>query len=165
MATPASHSVSNLRPNPTGASSAPRAPNRSLSTPTSSFSSPSALRAEEDILVLDIGTRCLRVGFAGDAVPKAVIPFGPNESRRAGDYRQYTRGYEKDWRQRVGNKQWGEQWELWRPDTRGIDLGLVGDRIARAMREAVPKYVHSTSNYHPGGKEKWEKWSTRGNIC
>lgn len=53
-------------------------------------------------------------------------------------------GYEKSWRERMGGdkKGWGEEYELWRMDTRGLDLGQVGDKIERAMRDAITKYVH-----------------------
>lgn len=136
--------VSNIRPS----SRDPSTPHRSASgiSTTSSFDSPAALRAEEDLLVLDLGTRFLRVGFAGDAVPKAVIPFGPEEQRRAGDYKRWMVGYEKTWRDRASNGSWGEDHELWRMDTRGLDLGLVGDKVERAMRVAITKFVLP---YHP----------------
>lgn len=63
-------------------------------------------------------------------------------------------GYDKAWRERIGGSSggsgtrgWGEEHELWKMDTRGLDFGLVGDKIERAMREAITKYVymrHST---------------------
>ena len=141
MASVPHRSVSNIRPSPS--SRDPSTPLRSVSNIASSnsFSSPSALRAEEDCLILDFGTRSLRAGFAGDAVPKAIIPFGPEEARRAGDYRRWMVGYEKKWRERMGGdkKGWGEDHELWRMDTRGLDFGQVGDKMERAMREAITK--------------------------
>lgn len=72
-------------------------------------------------------------------MPKAVIPFGPEEARRAGDYRRWMVGYEKSWRGREGKGSWGKHHELWRMDTRGLDLGQVGDKMERAMREAITK--------------------------
>lgn len=146
MATPAHRSVANIRPvseirSPGPPLASPRTPVRPVSI--SSFSSPSALRAEEDCIILEFGGRYLRAGLAGDALPKAVIGFGPNTQRRAGDYRQWQVGYETDWRQRALGKAWGEEHELWKPDLRNVDLGLVGDRIERAMREALTKYVHT----------------------
>lgn len=74
-------------------------------------------------------------------MPKAVVDFGPEEQRRAGDYRQWKTGYEKEWRKRIQGKEWGEAYELWRPDLRELDLGLVGDKIDRALREAFAKSV------------------------
>lgn len=38
-------------------------------------------------------------------------------------------------------KAWGEKHELWKLDLRNLDLGLVGDKIARAVREAYTKLV------------------------
>ncbi|KFZ08361.1 hypothetical protein V502_09397 [Pseudogymnoascus sp. VKM F-4520 (FW-2644)] len=144
MATPAHRSVANIRPvseirPPAAPSASPRTPVRPVSI--SNFSSPSALRAEEDCIILEFGSRYLRAGLAGDALPKAVIGFGPDTQRRAGDYRQWQVGYEADWRQRTSGKAWGEEHELWKPDLRHVDLGLVGDRIERAMREAITKYL------------------------
>ena len=141
MASIPHRSVSNIRPSgPSTTSRDPSTPLRSASNLSpASFTSPSALRAEEECLILDFGTRSLRAGFAGDAVPKAVIGFGPEEQRRAGDYRRWMVGYEKGWRERIGSGGWGEDQELWRMDTRGLDLGLVGDKVERAMREAITK--------------------------
>lgn len=147
MAAPAHRSVSNIRPSisetraPGAAPTTPRTPIRPISS--SSFGSPSALRAEEDCLILDFGSRYLRAGFAGDAAPKAVIGFGPDKQRRVGDYRQWEVNYDSNWRQRPTGKGWGDEYELWKPDLRHVDLGLVGDRIERAMREALTKYVRN----------------------
>lgn len=37
--------------------------------------------------------------------------------------------------------EWGEDHELWRMDMRELDLGLVEDKIERAVREAYTKYL------------------------
>jgi hypothetical protein len=92
-------------------------------------------------VILEFGGRYLRAGFAGDAVPKAVIDFGPEEQRRAGDYSKWEVGYDKPLRGRREGKSWGEAHELWRPDLRGLDLGLVGNKIDRAIRDAFTKSV------------------------
>ena len=42
-------------------------------------------------------------------------------------------------RQRIAR--WGEDHELWRMDVRGLDMGLVGDKIERAVREAITKHL------------------------
>jgi hypothetical protein len=91
-------------------------------------------------VVLELGSRVLRVGLAGDALPKAIIRFGPEEQRRAGDHRKWHAGHHSDWRQRSLGKDWGEDQELWKLDLRSVDLGLVGDKLERAMREAFTKY-------------------------
>jgi hypothetical protein len=138
---PAHRSVANIR-SPTsanpGATASPHTPLRNIS---STFGSPSALRAEDDVVILEFGSRYLRAGFAGDAVAKAVIDFGPEEQRRAGDYSRWEVGYDKYLRGRRDEKSWGEAHELWRPDLRGLDLGLVGDKIDRAIRDAFTKSV------------------------
>ncbi|KAH6673054.1 hypothetical protein B0J14DRAFT_592287 [Halenospora varia] len=138
---PAHRNVASIRsPEPTkqGTPASPHTPLRGIS---SAFGSPSALRAEEDCVIIELGSRYFRAGFAGDAVPKAVVDFGPEDQRRAGDYRQWKTGYEKEWRKRIQGKEWGEAYELWRPDLRELDLGLVGDKIDRALREAFAKYL------------------------
>lgn len=134
--------ISSIRPS---ASPNPRA--SSPHTPTSrvlssSFASPSALRAEEETIVIEIGARYLRIGYAGEANPQAVISFGPEQQRRAGDYRQWDSEYDKSWRKRqIGCKEWGEKHQLWKFDLRDLDLGLVGDKLAKAVREAYSKLV------------------------
>jgi len=121
-----------------GAPATPSTPTRNIS---SAFGSPSALRAEEDVVILEIGSRFLRAGLAGDPTPKAVVDFGPDEQTRAGDCRRWNLDYEKSWRKRSHRETWGEAYELWRPDLRGLDLGLVGDKIDRAVRDIFTKHL------------------------
>lgn len=127
----------------TGGGDNPRTPlsRSSMPPPTAvapgSFGSPSSLRAEDEVLVLELGARRLRVGFAGDAAPKAAMGFSLEQARRAGDFRQWEVGRADDWRRRA----WGDGHELWRADVRGLDLGLVGDRLERALREAFGRCV------------------------
>lgn len=118
-------------------SSNPRTPIRSIPSIPSQFNSPSSLRAEDEVLILEFGARRLRAGFAGDAVPKALVAFTPAQARRVGDLRAWEVGHVDDWAR--GSK-WGEEHELWRNDVRGLDLGLVGDRMERGLREAFNKY-------------------------
>lgn len=140
---PAHRSVSSIRPSPTASQSptkgAPTSPHTPIRAVSSSFASPSTLRAEEDYVIIEIGNRFLRAGFAGDALPKAVIGFNPEKHKRVGDYRQWQAGYAASWRKRGQGKEWGEKHELWNLDMRGLDLGLVGDKIERAMKEAFTK--------------------------
>jgi len=143
---PVHRSVSNIRPSPNP--TAPAGPHTPATrTISSSFGSPSSLRADEDCVVVEIGSRYIRVGFAGDAIPKAILDYGPEEQRRAGDYRRWTADYEKSWRTRQRGKEYGEKQELWKPDLRGIDLGLIGDKIDRAIRES---FVKSVRWWHDG---------------
>ncbi|KAK3683877.1 hypothetical protein B0T22DRAFT_469074 [Podospora appendiculata] len=108
---------------------------------TSTFASPSSLRAEEDIILIEFGTRKLLVGFAGDAAPRGAIWFGPEQQRRVGDFRAWQSDYHPDWRNGASGDQWGRDYELWRSDVRDLDLGLVGDKIERALRDAFTKYL------------------------
>ena len=136
---PAHRSVANIRPQPTVNQGSPASPHTPSRTISSTYGSPSALRAEEDCVIIELGSRYLRAGFAGDAVPKAVVDFGPEGQRRAGDFRKWEAGYNKNWRKRIQGNEWGEAYELWKLDLRTVELGLVGDKIERAVREAFTK--------------------------
>lgn len=146
MSTQPSHrSVAAIRPTntPTPTPASPHTPVRTL---TSTFASPSTLRAEEDTIVIELGARFLRVGLAGDALPKAKLEFGPERRRRAGDFRQETT------RRPATEGRLGEDWELWAMDLRGRGLGVVGDRIESALREAFTKLVEILAS--PGDEER-----------
>lgn len=141
---PAHRSVSNIRPSPSPLPGSPHTPASSRAI-SGNYGSPSALRAEDETIVIELGARNLRVGPAGDALPQAVMGYGPEEQRRAGDYRRWDNGYEKDWRNRkLACDHWGEEYELWKLDLRNMDLGLVGDKLERAVREAYTKLVTIT---------------------
>jgi hypothetical protein len=144
---PAHRSVANIRPQPSANPGTPASPHTPLRTISSAYGSPSALRAEEDCVVIELGSRYLRAGFAGDATPRAFLNFGPEEQRRPGDYRRWELDYDKHWRKRIQGEGWGNAYELWKPDLRGVDLGLVGDKIERAIREAFTKSAHMQSYY------------------
>lgn len=126
----------------------PRTPHRSIPSMPSAYSSPSSVRAEDEVIIIEFGSRKLRVGFAGDAVPKAVVGFEPEGSRRVGDFRRWEAGYVDNWRK----KGWGNEHELWRGDIRGLDLGLVGDRMERGLREVFNKCVERSVHFLLSGK-------------
>ncbi|KAL8692519.1 MAG: hypothetical protein Q9224_003939, partial [Gallowayella concinna] len=119
--------------------SSPHTPQRTFS---SAFSSPSvSYRAEEEVLVFELGARHLSAGLVGESKPRCRLGFGPEDSRRVGDYRAYYPEYQDRPRKRKRDYKWGEDHELWRMDLRGVDLGLVEDKIERAVREAYTKYL------------------------
>ena len=136
---PAHRSVSSIRPQPIVKQASPASPQTPSRAISSIYGSPSGLRADEDCVVIELGSRYLRAGFAGDAMPKAVIGFGPEERNRAGDFRKWDVGYDKKWRSRICGKSWGDGHELWKPDLRTVDLGVVGDKIERSVRTAYSK--------------------------
>ena len=138
---PLHRSVSNIRSPLSANAGAPASPHTPLRTVSSTFGSPSALRAEEDCVVIELGARYLRAGFAGDATPKAVVDFGPEEQRRAGNLRRWEVDYKTTQQRASRQNGWGGSYELWKPDLRGLDLGLVGDKIERAVREVFTKSV------------------------
>lgn len=136
-------SITTSSSNPTGSKDDPRTPLRAIPSIPSTFNSPSSLRAEDDILIIEFGARKLRVGFAGDAVPKGLVIFTPPQARRVGDFRAWDVGHVDDWR-RNERDGWGWEYELWRNDVRGLDLGFVSDRMERGLRDAFNKCVMIT---------------------
>jgi hypothetical protein len=116
--------------------SSPHTPSRFIS---STYSSPgSTFRQEEDAVIIEIGSRGLRAGFEGDAGPQCTITFGPEESRRIGDYRSWAPGRNRK-EEKVGS--WGKQHEIWSMDLGHFDLGLMEDKLERALREAYDKFL------------------------
>ncbi len=116
--------------------SSPHTPSRFIS---STYSSPgSTYRQEEDAIIIEIGSRSLKVGFEGDSCPQCTINVGPEESRRVGDYRSCAPGrIAKD----ESIETWGKEYELWRMELEGLDLGLMEDKIERTVREAYNKFL------------------------
>ena len=128
--------LAHLQPDPTS----PHTPQQR--TVSSAFSSPSiSYRAEEEALIFEFGTRHLSAGFTGESYPRCKLGFGPEESRRVGDYRRWLPKYEERPRRKQPVETWGNEYELWQMDMRGSDLGIIEDRIERAVREAFTKYL------------------------
>ena len=128
--------LSHLQPDPTS----PHTPQQR--TVSSAFSSPSiSYRAEEEALIFEFGTRHLSAGFTGESYPRCKLGFGPEESRRVGDYRRWLPKYEERPQRNQPVETWGNEYELWQMDMRDSDLGIIEDKIERAVREAFTKYL------------------------
>ncbi|KAI1127991.1 actin-domain-containing protein [Nemania abortiva] len=128
--------VSSIR---AGAPGPPQTPARPIS---STFGSPSSSsRVDDDPIVIELGSRKLRLGFAGDAAPKRIGAFGPEQQRRTGDFRAYEPDFSSQWRGRASGKPWGADHELWQLDIRGQDLGLVEDKLERELRDALFRFL------------------------
>ncbi|TKA80827.1 hypothetical protein B0A49_01756 [Cryomyces minteri] len=111
---------------------------RSLS---SQFGSPSSsFRAEDDCFIYSLGSRFLHAGFMSESRPRCILAFGPGESRRAGDYRQWAPDFHTIRRRGVRGEDWGRAHELYRLDVRDVDLGLMQDKLERAIRQAQTEY-------------------------
>lgn len=104
-------------------------------------SAAASFRSDEEHLVFEFGSRFLRAGFAGESKPRCTRGFGPDEQRRVGDFRRWMPGYENVRRKRKRGQDWGAEYELWQMDLRSADLGLVEDKIERAVREIVAQYL------------------------
>lgn len=132
-------SIAAIQQHAPGTPTSPHTPQRTFS---SNFSSPAvSYRAEEDSVVFEFGSRCLRAGFAGESAPRCTLGFGPEASRRIGDYRQWSPEYETRKRKKRRSEDWGKDYELWQMDIRNVDLGLVEDKIERAVREVYSRYL------------------------
>lgn len=131
----AHRNVASIRQGPSGQPipSSPHTPPRTIS---STYGSPSTIRAEEDVVVVQPGSRFIRAGFAGEALPKATLQCGPDEQRRVGDFRQWQQPNLITEAQR---QEWAAEREIWRHDLRDVDLGLVQDKLERTLREAFTK--------------------------
>lgn len=109
----------------------------SSSSPLSSF------RNEEDAIILEMGARSLRAGFEGESTPTCSVGFGPEESRKVGDYRGWAgpKGPGEQAPGRLDAEEWAKSHELWRMDLREVDLRLVEDKIERAVRDIYNNYL------------------------
>ncbi|KAH7311674.1 putative actin protein RO7 [Stachybotrys elegans] len=135
LPTLAHRSVTNIRATPShshAGQSTPLTPPRTIG---STFGSPSTVRADDDVIIIELGSRYLRVGFAGDSSPKATLSCGPEHQRRAGDLRSWQG------QRRQGVNAWSEEHEMWRYDVRDLDLGLVEDKLDRLLRDAFTKHL------------------------
>lgn len=150
-------SVRGTTPRLADLASTPESPRTPLSRATPSlYGSPSTnYRTEDEYVVFEIGSRFVRAGLPGESAPRCTLSFDPDRQRRVGDYRQYDPAYNHKRRQRAVIREpgeelelykrrkleeWGEDHGLYRLDVTQVDLGLVGDKFERAVREAYSKY-------------------------
>ncbi|GFF90826.1 actin-related protein 10 [Aspergillus udagawae] len=136
----------NLRHNQTGRPSSPHTPQQQLRSNNSSFASTgsggSSFRGEEDAIIFELGSRWLRAGFEGESLPICVVGYGPEDWRRAGDYRGWLKAtINTSSSGAVKADEWTGAYELWKMDLRDVDLGLIEDKIERVFRETYNKYL------------------------
>lgn len=139
-------SSSNLRTSLRQSSPTTSQPQSRISSFASNSSSSSSFRNEEDAIIFEMGSRWLRAGFEGDSSPMCVVGFGPEESRRVGDYRDWLKGNSSDIpvsqsQPTKDAEDWAREYELWRMNLRDLDLRLVEDKIERAFRDVYNKYL------------------------
>ena len=117
-------------------SGSPHTPSRFIS---SNYSSPgSTFRQEEDAVIFELNPRQFSAGFEGESGPQCTIAFGPDNSRRIGDYRTWLPDYK---RPGITLEDAVRTHELWRNDLSDVDLGLLEDKLERAVRELYNKYL------------------------
>jgi Actin len=117
-------------------SGSPHTPSRFVS---SNYSSPgSTFRQEEDAVIFELTPRQLYAGFEGESGPQCAITFGPENSGRAGDYRIWL----PDYKRLEGNlEDAAGAYELWRNNSVDVDLGLLEDKLERAVRTVYSQYL------------------------
>ncbi|PFH56010.1 hypothetical protein XA68_17201 [Ophiocordyceps unilateralis] len=116
------------------AQSQPHTPPRSPHVITASYGSPSAVRADDDFVLIEIGSRFIRAGFAGDSSPKAVLGWGPEQQRRVGDFGAWHRHATS-----AVTGAWADSYQIWRFDLRDFDLDLFQHRLDRLLRDAFTR--------------------------
>lgn len=139
--TQGSHSSQQQHQTPSSSSTSAATPHTPPRTITSTYGSPSTIRADDDIIVIELGSRFVRVGFAGDSLPKATLQCGLEEQRRVGDFRAWQSSSSNGGSRRPGAA-WAAEHEIWRYDMREVDLGLVRDKLDRLFRDAFTRYAH-----------------------
>lgn len=136
-------------PVPSGTPGSPRTPLYGRSISGNLLNSPGSLfRTDDEVHVLELGARYLRVGFGGEAQPRATMAFGPDTALRQGDYSIWLPGQGSEMlrkrRRRPRQEEpgsWGMDYALYPLDMRGCDLGLVSDKLMRALREAAISHL------------------------
>ncbi|CAG9956208.1 unnamed protein product [Clonostachys rosea f. rosea IK726] len=128
-------SVTNIRSGPSQGPPGPSSPHTPPRNIASVYGSPSTVRADDEIIVVEIGSRFIRAGFAGDSLPKATVQCGPEQQRRAGDFRAWQTLARKP------GQAWAAEHEIWRYDLREVDIGLVRDKLDRLLRDAFTKHL------------------------
>lgn len=99
------------------------------------------MRHDEDVVIVEVGSRWVRAGFEGDSSPICTVGFGKEEGRRVGDYRGWIRSDSTTQQCASSTEEWINGHQLWSMDIRGLDIGLVEDKIERAFREIYNKYL------------------------
>lgn len=106
------------------------------------YGSPGSYRVEhDDSIIYELGARHFSAGFASESRPRCILSFNPESGRRVGDFRAYEVGYQRRPRKASKVEQWGEEHALYRMDLRTVDLGLVADKLERALRVAHAEYL------------------------
>ncbi|KAG6275911.1 hypothetical protein E4U48_001855 [Claviceps purpurea] len=138
---PAHRSVAGIRPSMSQAAPSSTTAHTPSSSLVSSFGSPSTIRADEDFIILELGSRFIRAGFAGDSLPKACLTCGPAQQRRVGDFRAWQQPGPQGC-----ERKWAVDYEMWRYDVRHVDLGLFRDKFDRVLRDAFTRYCAPCNN-------------------
>ena len=100
-----------------------------------------AFRADDDTFVFEIGSRFLRAGLGGESQPRYRLSFGPEPSAKLSEHAANRLHEKQQSSKALTYSEWAFDHELWQVDVRELDLGLVGDKLERRLREAIADYV------------------------
>jgi hypothetical protein len=117
-------------------------------TVSGQFGSPGALNREpEEIVVYELHSRSLSAGFAGESKPRCVHRFGYHlgDGRRVGDFREFSQNPGKKVQRSKDDASWSEPYELYCANVRDLDLGLMSDRLERAVRQIHTEHLQLIS--------------------
>ncbi|KAF2864337.1 actin-like ATPase domain-containing protein [Piedraia hortae CBS 480.64] len=95
---------------------------------------------EEEILLYELTARYVSSGFAAERRPRCIIRFGPEPKRRAGDYWVWDSDC-KESDAKIGDADWGKDYELYRTNVRETDLALMEAKLERALRQMHTDYL------------------------
>jgi hypothetical protein len=119
----------------------------SVTSPLSRYSPSSySVAGNDEPIVLEIGSRFLRIGFAGESAPRCVLPWDEGLFSRTGERVEFRS---------VGARRGRELYGLGtagRPggggggdDDEEGEVGLMQDRLERGIRLGVNKFVHPSA--------------------
>jgi len=83
----------------------------------------------------------MRAGISGEGQPRCKLNFGLGQQRRAGDYGDKPEEVRTSEDESELEESWGKRQELWSLDLHNLDLGLVDDKIERALRTAITNHI------------------------
>jgi actin-related protein len=146
-----SRPAARTRPSGSFAPGTPGSPRTPLigRTISGQYGSPGALSREpEELVIYELHPRSISAGFAGESRPRCVHRFGYHlgDGRRVGDFREFSQSPGKKVQRDKDDVRWSESYELYCANVRDLDLGLMSDRLERAVRQIHTEHLQLVSS-------------------